>query len=62
MKMIIILLIILTLVAGMVDGGDITAAVVMGMLFLPQVFERGEKKNGKRKRCGNSGSGSRVGI
>ena len=51
MKKLMVLAIVAALVLGIVDG-DCTAAVVMGMLFLPQVFERGGKKNGKGKRNG----------
>ena len=32
---------------GYYDGGDMTAAVVLGLLFLPSLLERNEK-NGKR--------------
>lgn len=49
MKKLIIALIIGAFIMGLLlDGGDITGALVIGMIFLPAVFE---KKNVGDRRC-----------
>ena len=48
MKKLIIALIIGAVILGLFDGGDMTGAFVLGMIFLPVVFERKEKSRNEQ--------------
>ncbi len=51
MRVLSIILIIVAIVMGYLDGGDMTAAVILGVLFLPTIIGRKERrKGGKGKR------------
>ena len=47
-KLLMVCFIIAVFAMGIYDGGDATAGIVIGLLMLPMLLERKEKKNGQR--------------
>ncbi len=62
MKVLMILFIGAVALMGYYDGGDVTGAVVQGLLFLPGLMERNEKRGKRCNWVGNMRNGGRTEI